>query len=191
MRMCVTTVLVIFVACEWSRAEAPGLKSPERCLVDLQARQAADHDSFVLQGDLDPIIRPGGGGACATAAVIDAIQVLRVMAGQEPISNPDRATLELISGQDHLLNGRVTDSQFRDAIEKASSRHLSEWGVRVDVQPSPHGPLATSGEPWAAHTGPDLSTAHGQLKIVTYTVTTKEGSTLGRHFVLVKTLEEG
>jgi alkylation response protein AidB-like acyl-CoA dehydrogenase len=189
MRSCATIVLGILLAWLEVSATAQELPSPESCLNVLQAKQAQGHDAFVIQGDLDPIIRQGGGGACATAAVMDAIQTLRVMAGQEPLTNPHRAALKAIGRQEELLNGRVTDAQLKEALTEAALQYLPGWELRVDVHPSPHGPSAAMGNPWPAEAGPDLKTADGELKIATYTVTTEDGITLGRHFVLVKAID--
>lgn len=186
MRVGVAILLIVLFSGGRGRAEDSQCKSSDICLSALQECQTGGRDAFVIQGDLDPIIRQGGGGACATAAVIDAIQTLRVMVGEEPLPNPHRATLELIGEQEDLLNGRVDDIQLKQAIETAACRHLPKWNVRVDIHPSPNRPLGVVGEPWVPDTGPDLTTRGGQLKIVTYWVTTKEGETLGRHFVLVK-----
>jgi alkylation response protein AidB-like acyl-CoA dehydrogenase len=189
MRKCIPIVLAILLTGSWAWAETTDLQSPEHCLTYLQAQQAEGHDAFVVQSELDPIIRQGGGGACATAAAIDAIQTLRVMAGHEPLANPHRAVLKAIDHQEELLNGRVTDAQLHAAITEAASHHLPDLDLSIRVHPSPHGPFAAKGDPWPAETGPDLDTANGELKIVTYTVTTREGVTLGRHFVLVKALD--
>ena len=59
-------------------------------LAGLQAEQNAGVDRFVPQEVLDPLISPDGGGACATAAAIDLLQGLRVVAGMEPLANPHK-----------------------------------------------------------------------------------------------------
>ena len=77
--------------------------SAEAALTKLQAFQKDGNVGFVVQSELDPVIRQGGGGACATAAAIDAVQTLRLMVGMEPLANPHQAALAAIGKQDELL----------------------------------------------------------------------------------------
>ena len=50
-------------------------------LESLKNAQRKNEDAFVIQDDLDGLIAPDGGGACASAAGIDVLQALRLMCG--------------------------------------------------------------------------------------------------------------
>src|SRR4051812_22480150 len=65
-------------------------KTPSQAISNLRKLHEKPLSIFVPQGDLDPVIHEGGGGACPAAAAIDAIQVLRRMSGRDPIPNPHR-----------------------------------------------------------------------------------------------------
>jgi alkylation response protein AidB-like acyl-CoA dehydrogenase len=179
----VFTLSVTHVMCD---AAEP---SPEAALTDLQTLQEQEKDAFVMQGELNPLIRQGGGGACASAAAIDAIQALRLMAGMDPLANPHKAVLAAIAKQDELLNGRVTNEQLATLLAHYADEHLGGWKLIVDVASTPNGPYSPKGRPWARTEGPDLSLVDGQLKIVTFTVTKETGVMLGRHFVLLKRID--
>jgi alkylation response protein AidB-like acyl-CoA dehydrogenase len=165
--------------------------SSESAITALQALHEDGKAVFVVQGELDPIIRQGGGGACASAAAIDAIQIMRLIAGMEPLANPHREALAAIGKQDELMNGRVSNNQLVKLLDGYAEDHLAEWKFTVDVLASPNGPYLPGGRPWQDAIGPDLVVPEGQLKIVIFTVTTKEGQLRGRHFVLLKGLEDG
>jgi alkylation response protein AidB-like acyl-CoA dehydrogenase len=164
--------------------------SPESALSTLQSLQLQGEDAFVVQGELDPIIRHGGGGACASAAAVDALQVLRLMAGMEPVGNPHKVALTAIANQDELLNGRVSNDQLVRLVEGYAKEHLDGWNLTVEVSMTPNGAYSPLGRPWPSSKGPDLSVKHGQLKIVTYSVTTAGGVLLGRHFILLKSFSD-
>jgi alkylation response protein AidB-like acyl-CoA dehydrogenase len=163
--------------------------SSEAALTALQTLQEQGKDAFVLQGELNPLIRQGGGGACASAAAIDAIQAIRVMVGVDPLANPHKAVLAAIGKQDELLNGRVTNEQLATLLAHYADEHLGGWKLTVDVASTPNGPYSPKGRPWARSEGPDLSVVDDQLKIVTFTVTKDTGVMLGRHFVLLKRID--
>ncbi|QDV73851.1 acyl-CoA dehydrogenase family protein [Botrimarina mediterranea] len=183
-------LLLIALACLPANAQTDlGGGNSEAALLSLQDRQRRGDDAFVLQSDLNAVIRQGGGGACASAAAIDAVQALRLMAGLEPIENPHRAALEAFAVQDELLNGRVTNEQLIRLLQGYAKKHLRGWELRVEVASTPHRPFSPQAEPWATDEAPDLTLEPGTLKIVTYNVTTSEGELLGRHFVLLKSVD--
>jgi cyclohexanecarboxyl-CoA dehydrogenase len=155
----------------------------------MQARQERGKNVFVVQGELDPVIRQGGGGACASAVAIDAIQTLRLMAGMKPLASPHKAALDAIGKQDELLNGRVSNEQLIRLLRGYADEHLDGRRLIVDVSSTPNGPYSPKGAPWTNSEGPDLTVADGQLKIVTFSVTEDSGQLLGRHFVLLKRLK--
>src|SRR3954463_13012083 len=62
-------------------AVARAAGSSGAALLALQRAHERDGSTFIDEGDLDPLIPESGGGACASAAGIDAMQALRVMAG--------------------------------------------------------------------------------------------------------------
>lgn len=160
--------------------------SPEVALTKLQEFQEQGKDVFVVQGELDPIIRQGGGGACASAAAVDAIQALRLMAGRELLANPHKAALAAIGKQGELLNGRVTNEQLVRLLNEYATEHLEGLKLDIDVSVPPYGPYSPTERPWSRSDGPNITAESGQIKIVTYTVTDAAGRTLGRHFVLLK-----
>ncbi len=185
-RICLLLVLVAFAAT--ATAETT-YESAESVITALQTLQEDGKNAFVVQGELDPVIRQGGGGACASAAAIDAIQTLRLMVGMEPLSNPHKSALAAFTRQDELLNGRVSNSQLATLLEDYAEEHLEGWQLAIDVSASPNGPYSPTERPWTTADGPDLTLHDGQLKIVTFTVTTDTGLLRGRHFVLLKRLE--
>jgi alkylation response protein AidB-like acyl-CoA dehydrogenase len=163
--------------------------SSDAAITALQARHRQGENVFVVQDEIDSVIRQGGGGACASAAAIDAIQTLRLMAGKDPLSNPHKAALAAFVKQEELLNGRVSNDQFIALLSRYADAHLPEWKLTVDVVSTPYGPYLPKGKTWASAKGPDLSAAVSQLRIVTFTVTKDTGQMLGRHFVLLKRLD--
>jgi hypothetical protein len=74
-------------------AVARPLGDPSAAISTLQRAHGGDDSTFIAEKDLDPLIPESGGGACASAAGIDALQVLRVMAGFGKLPNPHRSVL--------------------------------------------------------------------------------------------------
>jgi alkylation response protein AidB-like acyl-CoA dehydrogenase len=181
--------LLLMIAAFATHATAETHSSSESALSALQAVQEQGQEVFVVQHELDPVIRQGGGGACASAAAIDAIQALRLMAGQKPIANPHKAALAALGSQDELLNGRVSNEQLNTLLEGYARTHLEEWRLEVEIAVTPHSPFSPVGHPWRVGDGPNLSMADGELKIVTFSVTKASGELRGRHFVLLKRRE--
>lgn len=166
-----------------------GLLSTEGAIEELVSRQSRGNDVLVVQSELDPIIRQGGGGACASSAAIDAVQALRLMAGAEPVLNPHKAALAAITRQDELLNGRVTNAQMTALLLGYAEEHLRDWDLQVEVATTPHGPYSAKATAWEETEGPDFDGVTDGLRIVTFTVTKESGKLLGRHFVLLKRLQ--
>jgi alkylation response protein AidB-like acyl-CoA dehydrogenase len=158
---------------------------PAFVLSAMQKSHATASDAFVVQQELDSLIREGGGGACASAAGIDLLQALRMMAGLEKLSNPHKVVLSSFADQPELLNGRVTNQQFVRLME-FYEQHLEGSAVTVAVQSAPNSRYASDESVWSVSDGPDLSIAPRQLKLLSYTFTTKAGEVRGRHFVLLK-----
>lgn len=165
--------------------EVAALETPFEVLSKLQAAHESDSSTFVVQEELDCLIRKGGGGACASAAGIDLLQVMRLMAGLEQLPNPHKVVLSSFEDQNELLNGRVTNDQFVRLMD-FYEQHLENADVNVELQSAPDSPYAVDGNVWPFTVGPDLSVAPGQQKVVSYSVTTSDGDVLGRHFVLLK-----
>jgi hypothetical protein len=159
--------------------------SPAFVLQALEREQAKDGRVFVVQSELDPLIR-GGGGACASAAGIDLLQVLRRMSGESTVGNPHQAVLAAIKDQPALLDGRVTNDQFKRLIDYYDKHCLDLADVAVNVTAAPNGTDPTFDGRWAAADGPNLDVVEGQVKIISYTVTKTDGTWLGRHFVLLR-----
>lgn len=157
---------------------------PSAALSALQEAQTRGDDAFVVQGELDCLIREGGGGGCASAAGIDLLQALRLMAGLEPLGSPHKVVLSSFADQPALLDGRVTNDQMV-RLFRFYEPHLDGVKVAVEVTSAPNSDYWTSGPRWSASEGPDLRVEPRQIRILAYTVT-DDGERLGRHFVLLK-----
>lgn len=151
----------------------------------LQKQHAVGECGFVIQSELDELIAENGGGACASAAAIDALQSLRLMAGIEKLSNTHKAVLAAFKHDRELLKGRVTNERFADLLQ-FYSQYLGENKVAVTPQSAPNSAHAGGKGFWPVATGPDLSIQPNQLKVLSYTFTQPDGHVLGRHFVLLK-----
>ena len=157
---------------------------PEDVFRNLRLAHADGASTFVFEKELDDLIDASGGGACASAAGINALQALRVMAGRQPLQNPHKAALAAFVNQKELLKGRVSNEQFVRLLQYYSS-YSDSAGFRIDVQSASNSPYASGGQLWPA-SGPDLEPASEQLTILSYTVTEKNGFVPGRHFVLLQ-----
>lgn len=169
-------------AVEASQSETDANKA----LTDLQAAQLSGSDAFVIQDDIDALIRDGGGGACPSAAAIDALQALRLMSGLNRLENPQKAVLAAFSAQTDLLNGRLTNEQFVALLQFYAKEHLEGRSIQVRIESTPFAPYSPTARTWPQSAGPNLEAAPRQLKVITYNVTTEKGELLGRHFVLLK-----
>jgi alkylation response protein AidB-like acyl-CoA dehydrogenase len=189
MLMRVWLLLLLFASFPMSANAATSISSAETALSTLQTLHGQGNAAFVVQEELDSVIRVGGGGACASAAAIDAIQALRLMVGMKLIENPHKAALAAIGDQDELLNGRVSNEQLERLLNGYADKYLEGWKLAIEIAASPNSSYSPKALPWSKSNGPDLSTEDGKLKIVTFTVTEESGNLLGRHFVLLKNFD--
>ncbi|MBO0696960.1 MAG: acyl-CoA/acyl-ACP dehydrogenase [Zavarzinella sp.] len=166
-------------------AAAKEYENPGFALNLLQRAHGPDEDAFVAQGELDPLIDPAGGGACASAVCADLMQALRVMAGLDRYPNPHKVALAAFRDQPALLKGRVSNEQLVRLIAFYQS-YLGHAKVGVDVVSAPNSGYRTHHRTWAEADGPDLDVSPRKLKVLSYTVTGPTGAVLGRHFVLLK-----
>jgi alkylation response protein AidB-like acyl-CoA dehydrogenase len=162
------------------------LPTASKVLTELQDGQRKAANALVPQGELDALIHSGGGGACPSAAAIDALQALRLMAGLQPLANPHRAVLAAFANDKKRLEGRLTNEQFVSLLRFYERTHLEALSFTIDVELPPMSSFSPTGKTWSADDGPDLRIAPGQLKIVTFTITEPTGELVGRHFVLLK-----
>lgn len=163
---------------------------PTVALGVLQRSHGDDESPFVLQSELDPLIREDGGGACPSAAAIDVLQTLRVMAGLDPLRNPHKVALKAFTGNKALLKGRLSNDDFV-ALLDSYQRYLGGSEFRVEVESAPNSGYRAHRKTWGESGGADLSVAPRQLKVVSYTVTDGKDQVLGRHFVLLKGSSDG
>lgn len=166
-------------------AVAKAAGSPLVALNALQRAHEKDRSTFIVEADLDPFIPESGGGACASAVGIDAIQTLRVMAGHEKLANPHKALLAAFANQPDLLKGRVPNDRFVRLMEFYQS-YLDGDKLVIEVESAPNSTFAADHRGWKTPDGPDLAPSHWRLKILSYTVRKHTGDVLGRHFVLLK-----
>ncbi len=160
--------------------------SAASAITALQEAQRNSAGALVGQNELDALIHSGGGGACPSAAAIDAIQALRIMAGIERLDNPHKAVLAAFADDKDLLNGRLTNEQFVKLLRFYEQNYLEGRSLAIAVDLPPMSPYSPAASLWSSKDGPNLSVAAGQLKIVTFNVTQPTGELLGRHFVLLK-----
>ncbi|MFO0847133.1 MAG: acyl-CoA dehydrogenase family protein [Gemmataceae bacterium] len=191
--VCLASLHGLASAQEKPRAGQPAAtdrQHPSHALEILQRAHGAGDSPFVLQSELDPLIREGGGGACPSAAGIDALQALRVMAGSDPLKNPHKAVLETFAERTDLLDGRLSNDQFVGLLRRYQ-RHLPKSEVRVGVKSAPNSGYRAHTKTWPESSGPDLALGPRSLRVVSYTVSEANGQVIGRHFVLLKGVSNG
>lgn len=170
-------------------AAAKGCEDPGAALSALQAAHLRTENAFIVQDDLEGLIDPQGGGACASAAGIDILQTLRFMSGLDALSNPHKAAIAAFKNQPALLKGRVSNEQFVKLIE-FYERYLDKSKLRISVDSAPNSGYRLHLPSWNEAIGPNLSVAARTIKILSYTVTQPNGVVLGRHFVLLKAIAD-
>lgn len=164
------------------------LALPAEALSSLQESHQEESVSFIVQDELDFLIANDGGGACASVAASDCLQVLRVMCHLEKVKNPHKEAISRFKERPDLLNGRLTNDQFSKLV--VSYRPLL-GGRDLDMHTisAPHSAHAADGRKWDLSAGPDLTVAPRELKVLSYTVTEESGHVIGRHFVLLKAFQ--
>jgi alkylation response protein AidB-like acyl-CoA dehydrogenase len=100
--------------------------------------------------------------------------------------HPHRTALRLFQEKPELNEGRISNQRFVEVLA-ILCKGLDETPVAITTVSSPTSGYETIGTRWKPADGPDLSIAAGQIKILAYTVTTADGTVLGRHFVLLQT----
>lgn len=159
--------------------------SPATVLEALQRAHQADGATFVLQGELDCLIAEGGGGACPSAAAVDLLQALRLLAGQEKVANPHKVVLAAFTQHKDLLRGRLTNDQFVMLLGHYE-RYLGGRKIAVGLESAPNSVHKTDKRIWQEEAGPNLSDAPRTIRVLAYTMTEPDGKVIGRHFVLLK-----
>jgi alkylation response protein AidB-like acyl-CoA dehydrogenase len=163
-------------------------RSPQEALSFLQAEHLKDQTTFVIQGELDPLIRKKGVGGCASAAAIDLLQALRVAARREKLPNPHKVVLSSITKFPDLLEGPVSNELLVNVLN-FYGQHLGELNLSIDVTCDATTDYRKDAPSWADDAPPKLAVKPGELTILSYTVTKQDGYRRGRHFVLLKHVE--
>lgn len=163
-------------------------KSASVALGELQERHTPAAPAFVVQDELDFLIANDGGGACPSAAAIDAVQALRLMSGVDMLAAPHAEVLARFRGDPKLLKGRLSNKQFVKLV-KSYKNALNDAEPNVEVISGPHSTYATGGKTWDTTHGPELAQVPLQLQVLSFTVTEESGHVLGRHFVLLKSVK--
>jgi len=159
---------------------------PDLALDRLQADHSDNAPLLLSQDELDQLIQKDGGGACPIAAGLILEQTLRSMIGLPLDLHPHRTALGLFKEKPELKEGRISNQRFVELLAFLC-KGLDETPVAITTVSSPTSGYETVGTRWNPADGPDLSAAAGQIKILAYTVTTADGTVLGRHFVLLQT----
>ncbi len=164
--------------------------SPQYAIESIRKDHSEAKPVIVVQDELDGLINADGGGACPISAALIAMQVLRSMAGEPLEHRPHRYSLQLFAEQPKLKEGRIENERFVNLLEKVVAKdHVHSASVAtVSATNSRH---ADDGPYWSPSEGPDIASKAGELKILSYTFTTADGKWLGRHFVLLKSVEGG
>ncbi|MHC2065897.1 acyl-CoA dehydrogenase family protein [Bremerella sp. T1] len=143
---------------------------------------------IVVQSELDRLIDEDGGGACPISAALIAMQTVKLMAGAALHPHPHRYALQLFQEQPELKEGRIPNDRFVNLLKKVSAAG-EKLDVDVETVSATNSKHTDTGPYWSQTDGPDLSVNPGELKVLSYTVTTANGVWLGRHFVLLKSME--
>lgn len=140
---------------------------------------------LVSQDELDKLIDTAGGGACPISAALIALQGVRVIAGLPLEPQPHRLALRVFRDNPELKEGRISNERFVDLLGFLFV-DLDGAPVSISTVSAPNSVHGGTGQRWSEKDGPNLATAHGELKILAYTVTMADGTVRGRHFVLLK-----
>ena len=158
--------------------------SPADAIPNLKRLHANGESTVVFENELNELIDPSGGGPCASAAGINALQTLLLMIQRTPLSNPHKAVLSAVQDQPVLLKGRVSNKQF-ERLMRFYAPYLGRSPLKVDITSAANSSHTEGGRLWPAE-GPDFRVAAGTLKVLSYTVTKADGNIAGRHFVLLE-----
>lgn len=169
-------------------AGSVGLSYPTYSIQTIRDVHTVATPVIVVQSELDTLIDDDGGGACPISAALIAMQTVRSMAGAALHPYPHRYALQLFKEQPELKEGRIPNDRFVNLLTKVSA---VEGKIDVDVETvsATNSKHTDTGPYWSQTDGPDLSLNPGELKILSYTVTTASGVWLGRHFVLLISLK--
>ncbi|QDT62335.1 Glutaryl-CoA dehydrogenase [Stieleria bergensis] len=170
------------------RGGAAGLANPSYSIQTIRDAHTDTSPVFVVQNELDKLIDSDGGGACPISAALIAMQTVRSMAGATLHPQPHRYALQLFREQPELKEGRIPNDRFVNLLKKVAAAG-GKIDVDVETVSATNSRHTETGPYWSQTNGPDLSLNPGELKILSYTVTTASGVWLGRHFVLLKSLE--
>jgi alkylation response protein AidB-like acyl-CoA dehydrogenase len=143
-----------------------------------------DESPFVIQNELDRLIDRKGGGACASAVAIDALQGLRLMNDQKMLDNPHKAVLKAFNRFPVLLKGRVTNESLVQLMS-FYDQYLECARTDIVVESAPKSSFTIDTPMWSRLMGPNLTAQAGRVSILSYTVTLQDGRVLGRHFVIL------
>lgn len=155
-----------------ARAAAYQWPDPETIISNLQ-RQDQNQSPLAIQEQFDPLIRPEGGGACATATAFNLIQIIRSYRSPSFLLNPHAVIADAFLQMPELLDGRVTNEQFEKLLAYLK-KHLARVDFDFSVKAAPKD-LA------------QIETAKpNELQVYIYRVYEADGSLVGRHFVVLK-----
>lgn len=144
------------------------------------------------QSDFDDYIKESGGGACASATAFNLLQGFRTLNSQPPL-DPKPVLLEAFKEIPELLDGRVTNPQMV-ALLKHFEKYLPNRKLDISVE---RGPISVqpesefSGKLWERFDLDKVQPNSNELKMLVYRVKDSTGKVLGRHFVVLKSREEG
>lgn len=137
--------------------------------------------SLLKQSELDGLIDSRGGGACPTTAAINTYQLIRVLNGLEADSNLYRVAIQELSTDASLLEGRLSNKQVVDLVQRLS-RRLNGIEISVNVVSAPNSAYAIAGSRWDKDFVFNPGCTERRICVVSFTVEEND-EVLGRHFV--------
>lgn len=172
------------------------IKSPTKVsseiYTELQKLKPNGSTFLAHQSDFDDYIKESGGGACASATAFNLLQGFRVMSGQE-VLDPKPVLLEAFKEIPELLDGRVTNPQMVTLL-KHFEKYLPNHKIDIAVERGPISQQPESefaGNLWENFDLEKVKVNPNELKMLVYRVKDSTGKVLGRHFVVLKSREEG
>ena len=155
---------------------------------DLVEKQLAGEELLIAQAKLDKLIPPEGGGACAISAAFITYQAMRGVAGHDLDRDPYQTVVSAFANDRTQLDGRLTNTQFVRLLKFYKAK-LEGVDCEIEVISAPNSSHTTSGPRWQKGEELDLSCDRNELRVLSYTVTRKNGEVVGRHFVVLKGIE--